>query len=963
MALPTSSAVPPSGWRALLRRALQDWHAPTGRKARLIVLVGLNLLALIVIFTALIVRHFGETAAHNGAVRAEQVAKAASSQLQLALFMVDEGLKRVERRVVEADGLPTFDRLQSTHQFPEKLKVNLAIVDATGHLVMSLRRPNGGLSLPVHDRDYAKPHFAGVFEGTYIGRPIVERISGAWSIPMSRSVRADDGRLLGVAVAVIDAAALGGMLHGASLGPTDVLDVVAGNGTVLMRWPSPQGGLLTDIANSVGHDPAYVASDEPVLGWPLRVEVGLDRAQIAAAALPFQLFIVAGAAAGAILVAFFCALLFGKTREVTAQRDQVEARRKHLLAMLDSIPADIFEFDAEDRLVLANTAGRKSFLGSMAGYGETLREILARAVAQRRAGQPGPEAARWLEDNIAFFHAGGSREERDARDAWRRTYITPLPNGGRVVLRVDISELKRGKAQLRASEARYAELVNSLPDALLTLGANGRIRYASNASTAVLGRAPAEIVGRCLASYIVERDYGAVMQALARLRDEPDTAQTVVCETLRPDGSRRFVQLNLKLRAAVEAPGGETAGKDALQLTAVVRDIHEQHVLARKLDQEAANLTSVFEATGASILLLDADQRVKIANNAFLELVGATREAVVGRRLDEVGFGAIPAATLEAWRTAGPAGNLKPVEFDVDVALDENRSRVIRVTANPATDAAGALSHIVLIGVDDTERRQAEIRLFDSSRLANLGEMASGVAHEINQPLAIIRLAAESVTEELELTDKAAIARPLSDFLKQKLERIANQTERASGIIRDLRNVARKPGSDAQPFDLAEAVRVGCDLLREQMRLDRVDFDVDLDVPGPQVLGEPGRVQQVVINLVNNARDALIEHRSPEHGAIGRIEVRVDVDPEDANNVVLTVQDDGPGIPDKVMPRLFEPFFTTKPVGKGTGLGLSISYDIVNRMNGKMKVDNRPGGGARFRISFPQAAASLRSAA
>jgi C4-dicarboxylate-specific signal transduction histidine kinase len=267
----------------------------------------------------------------------------------------------------------------------------------------------------------------------------------------------------------------------------------------------------------------------------------------------------------------------------------------------------------------------------------------------------------------------------------------------------------------------------------------------------------------------------------------------------------------------------------------------------------------------------------------------------------------------------------------------------------------------VLIGVDDTERRLAEVRLFDSSRLANLGEMASGVAHEINQPLAIIRLAAESVSEELDLIDKEQIARPLSDFLRQKLERIANQTERASGIIRDLRTVARKPSTEAHPFDLGEAVRVGCDLLREQMRLDRVDFDVNLEVPGPQVLGEPGRIQQVVINLVNNARDALAEHRSPDRGAIGRIEVRVEVDPANGN-VVLTVQDDGPGIPAKVMPRLFEPFFTTKPVGKGTGLGLSISYDIVNRMNGKMTVDNRPEGGARFRISFPQAT-SLRSAA
>ena len=165
--------------------------------------------------------------------------------------------------------------------------------------------------------------------------------------------------------------------------------------------------------------------------------------------------------------------------------------------------------------------------------------------------------------------------------------------------------------------------------------------------------------------------------------------------------------------------------------------------------------------------------------------------------------------------------------------------------------------------------------------------------------------------------------------------------------------MARKPSNDALPFDLGEAVRVGCDLLREQMRLDRVDFEANLSLPGPQILGEPGRIQQVIINLVNNARDALAERMPrPERGAIGRIDVRVETDPNNGK-ALLIVEDNGTGIPAGAMGRLFEPFFTTKPVGKGTGLGLSISYDIVNRMGGKMTVENRPEGGARFCVSFP----------
>src|SRR5882757_6296990 len=218
--------------------------------------------------------------------------------------------------------------------------------------------------------------------------------------------------------------------------------------------------------------------------------------------------------------------------------------------------------------------------------------------------------------------------------------------------------------------------------------------------------------------------------------------------------------------------------------------------------------------------------------------------------------------------------------------------------------------------------------------------------------MAVIRLAAESVVEEFEGPDAIHLPGPLAAFLKQKLERIAGQTERASGIIRDLRTVARKPGNDAQPFELSEAVRVGCDLLQEQMRLSRIQFDLDLP-KGPLVMGEPGRIQQVVINLVNNARDALVDRRPlPERGSIGRIDVRVGVD-QTTKRVTLTIEDDGPGIPDHALPHLFEPFFTTKPAGKGTGLGLSISYDIVNRMGGEMIASNRAEGGAQFLISFP----------
>jgi C4-dicarboxylate-specific signal transduction histidine kinase len=227
--------------------------------------------------------------------------------------------------------------------------------------------------------------------------------------------------------------------------------------------------------------------------------------------------------------------------------------------------------------------------------------------------------------------------------------------------------------------------------------------------------------------------------------------------------------------------------------------------------------------------------------------------------------------------------------------------------------------------------------------------MATGMAHEINQPLAVIRMAADSLLEELDAPEAASMSSELAEFAKAKLARISSQTERASGLVRNLRALARKPADESLPFDLVEAVRVGGDLLHEQLKAARIAFSLDLPPPGLMVRGEASRLQQIVINVLLNARDAVLETPGrPTTGTLGHIALRLAATA--AGGALLTIEDDGPGIPAQVLPRLFEPFFTTKPTGKGTGLGLSISYDIIKRMGGDITAENRSEGGARFTI-------------
>lgn len=427
----------------------------------------------------------------------------------------------------------------------------------------------------------------------------------------------------------------------------------------------------------------------------------------------------------------------------------------------------------------------------------------------------------------------------------------------------------------------------------------------------------------------------------------------------------------LQMATAANRWSGENVAKDqydlsiqhwsltSLLLCAVVvilALLYRQQRIAVKLQSEMEQLNSLFQSTGAYSLMLDRDERIVMVNQALRELRGDGDRAMAGEHYSISENGGLSRETIAQWKAATSAEILKPVEYESRVVDITGDTRIIKNTATPIQDKTGRLQYVVLIGVDDTERRQAEIRLFDASRLANLGEMASGVAHEINQPLAVIRMAADSLQEELDSEEALADPASLLDFMREKLQRISAQTDRASGIIRELRTVARKPSDEAQPFALADAARISADLLSEQLRASRVELALHLpEGAGPTVLGQVSRLQQVVINLVLNARDAIVETALPDTvGTLGHVSVRVFEDLKKGTATIF-VEDDGSGIPETALPRLFEPFFTTKPTGKGTGLGLSISYNIVRHMHGELSAENRPEGGACFKISLPLA--------
>jgi PAS domain S-box-containing protein len=258
-------------------------------------------------------------------------------------------------------------------------------------------------------------------------------------------------------------------------------------------------------------------------------------------------------------------------------------------------------------------------------------------------------------------------------------------------------------------------------------------------------------------------------------------------------------------------------------------------------------------------------------------------------------------------------------------------------------DDQGRLLEIQAVGRDNTEVRRSQQQLTQSAKMATLGEMATGLAHEINQPLNVMRMAIVNVLKRLSNGDVQV------DYLTDKLNRIDAQVQRAVRVVDHMRVFGRRSEIEQHPFNPAHAIEGTLSLLAEGMRGKGVDLRVSETGFEVQVRGYVDQLEQVLINLMVNARDALLSKRETDRELKPWISVYAD---RDQQSVRLWVEDNGGGIDPRLLERIFEPFFTTKPVGVGTGLGLSVSYGIVDNMGGRLSVCNSAEG-ARFCIELP----------
>ena len=607
-----------------------------------------------------------------------------------------------------------------------------------------------------------------------------------------------------------------------------------------------------------------------------------------------------------------------------------ETSRRQLRETIEALPAGVVLYDSSERLVMFNStaASITPFLKSGRALGQTF-EAIAR---DHFSNQGMPDDAT---DVIARFRQAGSPIIRLLPDGrWIESIHRRTPSGNFVGLRVDITELKLALVEATDARVAFEQLVDSLSDAVFTANYEvDEILYLSQAGLSIFGRPVEDMIGLPLIDSIAPKDREVVRKVIREAGATPDKLMETHVDIISSDGSIRHVEVRFRRR---DKPGTPKT------VTGIIRDVTEKVELERRLNREVDRLRSIVASSGAVIALTDLDLKILLVNREFERLHGVLQESVVGSPLDSVVRMSFDREVHAQWRTA-PLPPAVPHSYQKEHHDPLGKVHRLLLTATPILDEQARVRQIIFMAVDDTKRHEAELAMHQTERFALVGEMAATVAHELVQPLQVIEVIRAGMAEELAVEPASIMDMA---YLTTSLQGIARQIDRTNRIVGDLRGFVR--GYDYQDliaFSPFEATQAAIDLADHALRKIGVKVSLDVGSSIPEVSGHPTRLEQVVVNLLNNARDA---------GARNiKVTIASGATAPETSSVTIRVADDGQGIATDVLPPLFQQFVTTKPFGKGTGLGLRTCARIVREMGGTIVAENNREGGAAFTLTLP----------
>jgi PAS domain S-box-containing protein len=368
----------------------------------------------------------------------------------------------------------------------------------------------------------------------------------------------------------------------------------------------------------------------------------------------------------------------------------------------------------------------------------------------------------------------------------------------------------------------------------------------------------------------------------------------------------------------------------------IARDVTDRKRVADALQQTERQARLILEAVSEAIVIVDQEGAIVSVNRKAEEMFGHPREALRGQPVEVLLPERLRAVHVDHRTVYFRRPSARPMGRGLELVAcrRDGTEFPVEISLSYFENEQGVQAFAFV--TDITKRQAAERASRQAERLASLGRLSAGIAHEVNNPIGII-------CSRIEIMLLDAESQPLLGKVTEDLAVLHRQAQRVARIARGLLSFARESVGERAPVDLNRAVEDALLLIEKQIDKAGITIHRRLAVGLPQILGDDDALQQVLINLLTNARDAL--------GPGGSITVETSAAPDHPQAVRLLVRDSGHGIPSDVLPRIFDPFFTTKP--EGTGLGLAISYGIVRDHDGAIDVESRPGQGTTFTLTFP----------
>lgn len=486
--------------------------------------------------------------------------------------------------------------------------------------------------------------------------------------------------------------------------------------------------------------------------------------------------------------------------------------------------------------------------------------------------------------------------------------------------------LARDITASRRNEARFTELFETLQEGIYIVTPEDQILDVNPALVRILGYdSKAELLAKKVSEVFPDDALRKIVVQEVKL--QPVLAGREI-RLLRKDGT--FI-ICLNTAAAVRDPTGKV-----VRYQGALMDITERREIERRLHKQQEFAHKLVDSFPDLILVLDVQGNYTFVSPRCSEILGYSEEEVGEMKLGGRTHPEDEPKLMSLYNDM-LSGQQSFASLEVRLRHKMGEWRRILFNFSPLFDERAKIEGVVLSGRDVTDLKRLEEQLIQAEKLAAIGQMLAGVAHELNNPLTAILGVTELVRER----------EGLDDSMKRQLDLTHRQARRAARIVQNLLEFSRPASPQKKPIDLSTILERTLQLHEHSLRRNHVEVDFTPRTDLPPVVGDANQLIQVFLNLISNAEQAIREVRES-----GRIQIRLT---QSSSNVVVTVQDDGVGISPEAMPKLFDPFYTTKRPGGGTGLGLSICLSIAREHGGTIQAESLPGGGSAFSVYLPVA--------